>query len=74
MRTFLFIESTEGGAFPFYINSIEEFSRLRGWMNQCCRLEDKRLIKWAKGARIGEIFCHRMGMAVRVRDDSVDLI
>lgn len=63
---FMYFESEEGGMGCFDFTREEGPKALRGWMDKDCKKGDTQLMNWAANARLGELFHHRMGVAVCV--------
>lgn len=68
MKKFLYFESTEGGMEVYSVHSPEEFPRLYGWMTPSCACEDEGMLRWMDTAEIGDVYHHRLGCLVRIKD------
>jgi hypothetical protein len=65
---FIYFESTEGGMEFFHVSKPDDLAQLRGWMDAMCHKEDTALVMWMERAEIGELFEHRLGIMVRLKD------
>jgi len=68
MKNFIYFESQEGGMDYFTIEKSKDLKRLYGWMNNGCEAGDSILSHWMESAEIGEIYEHRLGVLVRLKD------
>jgi hypothetical protein len=71
MKYFLFCEIQDGGmSEALYVFTSDEPVKfpLTGWMSPGCEVFDSKLVEWAKSARIGEFYSHRLGVCIRVLD------
>jgi len=68
-KRFIYCESTEGGMesndYLFEGDDIRFFG-LYGWMWAACLEQDTKLVEWAKTAKIGDFYNHRLGVVFRV--------
>ena len=70
MKSFFYAEDTEGGMCPIFFNQASELSGLYGWMCGDCVHQDTALTNWMETAEVGDTFDHRLGIAVRLKDEN----
>ena len=68
MKHFVYFEATEGGMSDHDITEELDFSFLRSWMKGWCSVKDGEMVNWAEEAEVGEMFDHRLGCLVRLKD------
>lgn len=68
MKQFIYIEIQEGGADDQYFTE-KGLPDLYGWMNESVKSEDIQLVDFIKSAEIGEVFYHRLGWCIRLKDN-----
>lgn len=67
-KQFAYFESTDGGMEFFIANAIEDFEQLCGWQTDSCKVADDAMTEWVEKAQIGEMYEHRLGCIVRLKD------
>lgn len=67
-KQFAYFESTDGGMEYFVAETVEDFKQLYGWQTADCKVADDAMIEWAEKAQIGEMYQHRLGCIVRLKD------
>lgn len=65
---FVYCESTEGGMDTYYFTRVEDIPRVYGWMSTDVLDEDEALVDFVRTADIGDVFEHRLGVCVRLKD------
>lgn len=68
MKQFMYFQSTDGGMEVFTVSSPEEFPPLYGWMTTSCACGDRGMLAWMDTAEIGDVYDHRLGYLVRVKN------
>ena len=68
MKQFMYFENQEGGMGVFEIRSEQDLHSLYGWMRPDCKTEDTALLYWMERAFVGELYDHRLGCLVRLKD------
>ena len=69
MKKFIYFEDTEGGIDLHIINSPSQLQVLRGWMSPETEEDDTNLAEFVGIAEVGEVYMHRLGYLVRVKED-----
>lgn len=69
-KRFLYARSDEGGMEDFTVTNANELSEgyLVGWMKGAQKKADTELVAWMAEADVGDLFYHRLGIAVRLKD------
>lgn len=67
-KQFAYFEITDGGMEQFIASDIEDFKQVYGWQTDLCKEADDAMIEWVKKAQIGEMYDHRNGCVVRLKD------
>ena len=67
-KQFVYFESTDDGMDFFKAKSVEDFKSLDGWQSDSCKEADNAMIEWLENAQIGEMYEHRLGCVVRLKD------
>jgi hypothetical protein len=69
VKRFIYCAGNDGGMewndYLFEDNNIS-FDDLYGWFWDACVEQDTKLIEWAKTAKIGDFYNHRLGIVFRV--------
>jgi len=65
---FMYFEAEEGGMNTFEFSTAEELSCLCGWGEESCKEDDESLLSWVENSEVGEVFEHRLGYAVKLKD------
>ncbi|MBV6514303.1 MAG: hypothetical protein FMNOHCHN_03909 [Ignavibacteriaceae bacterium] len=69
MKHFMYFQDCEGGMQAFDVFHETDLESLNGWMSDAfCKADDFLLLEWMKTAEIGEIYGHRLGIIVRLKD------
>lgn len=68
MKKFEYFESQEGGMDHFTVTTSLDLRRLYGWMNDDCETSDLLLLRWMDSTDVGEMYEHRLGIMVRIKD------
>lgn len=71
-KQFAYFESTDGGMESFIASVIEDFEQLNGWQTDSCKEADDAMIEWVEKAQIGEMYEHRLGCIVRLKDTEIE--
>ena len=64
----MYFESEEGGMSAFEVYGEVDLKGLYGWGREDCKDRDNRLLEWMDKADIGELYDHRLGCIVRLKD------
>ncbi len=68
-KSFVYFEVEEGGMEVHEdIRVSSDMSFLHGWMNKRCKDEDIALIESLLTLKVGEMFDHRLGNLIRLRN------
>ena len=71
-KQFAYFEITDGGMESFIASAIEDFEQLNGWQTDSCKEADDAMIEWVEKAQIGEMYEHRLGCIVRLKDTEIE--
>lgn len=69
MKNFVYFESQEGGMGVISATESCDLDGLYGWMREDCEKQDTALVEWMKIAEVGEMYDHRLGYLVRLKDE-----
>jgi hypothetical protein len=73
MRKFIYFEQTDGGMETTYVKTIGDLESIYGWMSKICKKDDEELLNWMMfESEVGEIFNHRIGYLVRLKNGDSD--
>lgn len=64
----MYFESTDGGMDTTESKGWKNPFNPHRWMQAGCRVEDEALLEWMGVAEVGQLFNHRMGCCVRLKD------
>lgn len=70
MKQFMYFESTEGGMETSVFRGQNDLPYLYGWMSDHCQDADTAMVTWMETAEIGDVFDHRLGYLVRIKDET----
>lgn len=71
LKSFMYFWYQKGGMSAFSAKDKKDFTNLHGWMSADCRTDDTAMLDWMETAEIGDVFAHRLGYLVRLKDEEV---
>lgn len=67
-KQFIYFENQQGGMGTIMFSDPHDLKCLYGWMRTDCVEDDSALIAWTETAEVGEMFNHRLGYCVRLKE------
>ena len=68
MKRFMYFETAEGGMETHGFYDTNSIPKVYGWMEEDCIDDDKGLVSFVESAEVGDIYSHRLGECVRLKD------
>lgn len=70
-KSFMYFEHQKGGMSAFSAKDKKDFTNLYDWMSAFSRTDDTAMLDWMETAEIGDVFVHRIGYLVRLKDEEL---